>query len=67
MHSTTLCTANALYCFPLRDVSISVLDIDAFVAETVAAVPLRDAIIEDIRAATTDTALQQVLRQCLAG
>ena len=42
--------------------------IDAFVAATVAAVPLRDAIIDDIRAATTtDTSLQQVLRHCQAG
>ena len=55
---TILCTAGALSLFPLRDVSSSVPDIDAFVAATVAAVPLRNAIINDIRAATTtDTTL----------
>ena len=58
----TLCTADALSRFPLCDVSSSVPDIDAFVAATVAAVPLRDAIIDDIRTATTtDTTLQQML------
>ena len=65
---TTLYTADALSRFPLRNVSSSVPEIDAFVAATVAAVPLRDAIIDDIRAATTtDTSLQQVLRHCQAG
>ena len=65
---TNLCTADALSHFPLRDVSSSVLDIDAFVTVTVAAMPLRDVIIDDICAATiTDTKLQQVLRHCQAG
>ena len=42
-------------------------DINVFVAATVAAVPLRDAIVDDICAATTtDTTLQQVLRHCRA-
>ena len=65
---TTLCTVNALSSFPLRDVSIYVPDIDAFVAVTVAVVPLLDSIIDDIRiATTTDTTLQQVLRHYQAG
>ena len=62
---TTLCTADTLSRFPLRDVSNSVPNIDALVAVTVAAVPLHDAIIDDIRAAaTTDTTLQHLLRHC---
>ena len=65
---TTLCTADALSCFPLRDFSSSVPDIDTFVVVTVAAVPLRYAIIDDIRAATTtDSTLQHVLRHCQTG
>ena len=64
---TIFCTDNALSRFPLRDVYSSVPDIDAFVATIVAAVPLRDAIIDDIRPATTDTTLQQVLRHYQAG
>ena len=58
-----MCTADALSRFPMRDFNSSVSDFDAFDATTVAAVPLRDAIIEDICAVTTiDTTLQQVLR-----
>ena len=65
---STLCTTDALSRFPLRDVSSSVPDIDAFAAATVAVVPLHDAIIDDIRVATTtDITLQQVLRHCQAG
>ena len=64
---TTLCTADVLSRFPLHDVSSRVPNIDAFVAATVAAVPLRDAIIDAICAATRDTTLQQVLRHCQAG
>ena len=65
---TNLCTADALSRFPLRDVNSSVPDIDAFVAATIAALPLRAAIIDDIRAVTTaDATLQQVLRHCQAG
>ena len=61
-------TADALSRFPLRDFSSSVPDIDAFIAAIVTAVPLRDAIIDDIRAATTtNTKLQHVLRHCQAG
>ena len=61
----TLCTLSRL---PLSDVSNNVPDIDAFIAATVAAVLLCDAISDDIRAAaTTDTTLQQVLRHCQAG
>ena len=64
----TLCTANALSRFSLREVSSSVPEIDAFVIAIFAAMPLRDAIIDDVRAATTtDTTLQQVLRNCQAG
>ena len=56
---TTLCTADALSRFPLCDVSSSVPEIDAFVSATIAAMPLRDAIIDDTREAkTTDTTLQ---------
>ena len=62
-----MCTADALSRFLLRDVSGSVQNIGAFIAATVAAVPLRDAITDDIRAATTTyTTLQHVLRHCQA-
>ena len=65
---TTLCTADALSRFSLRNVNSGVPKIDAFVVATVAAVPLRDAIIDDIRAATTtDITLQQMLRHCQVG
>ena len=64
---TNLCTADALSRFPLRDVSRIMPDIDTFVTATVAAVPIRNAIVDDIRAATTDNTLQQVLRYCQAG
>ena len=63
---TNLCTADALSRFPLRDVSRIMPDIDTFVTATVAAVPIRNAIVDDIRAATTDNTLQQVLRYCQA-
>ena len=63
--STTLCIADALSHFPLHDISSSVPDIDTFVTTTIAAVPLRDAIIDEIYAATTtDTTLQQMLCHC---
>ena len=63
-----MCIADALSCSPLCDVSNSVPNIDAFVTATVAAVPIRDAIIDDIHAATTtNTTLQLVLRHCQAG
>ena len=65
---TTLCIADALPHFPLCDISSSVPDIDAVIAATVAAVPLRDATIDNIRSAiTTDTTLQQALRHYQAG
>ena len=55
---TTLCAADTLSHFPLRDVSSSAPDFDAFVATTVAAAQLHDAILDDIRAATgTNTTL----------
>lgn len=64
----TLCTADALSRLPLRDVDSTIPDIDAFVAAAVAAVPLHDALIDDIRTATAmDTVLQQVLHHCHAG
>ena len=65
---TTLCTADALFGFPLRDVNSSVPDIAVFIAVAIAAMPQRDAVTDDIRAATTtDTTLQQVLRHCQTG
>ena len=65
---TTLSTADTLSYCSLRNVSSSVPDICAFVAATVAAMPLCDVIIDVICAATiTDTTLRQVLRHCQAG
>jgi hypothetical protein len=61
----TLCTANTLSMFPLRDSESHVSDIDAFVATVVGSVPIRDVIIKDFRASTAaDCNFQEVAQYC---
>ena len=65
---TTLCTADGLSRFPIRDVKSNVPDIDIFVSSNVKSLPKRDVIIDEIRTATTsDCTLQIVINHCQIG
>ena len=50
---TTLCTADTLSRFLLRDVNSNVLDMDIFAASVVKSLTISDVIIDEIRTATT--------------
>ena len=65
---TTLCTADTLSRFPLRDINSNVPDMDIFVASIVKLLPIRDVIIYEIRATTkSDHTLHMVINYCQTG